>query len=311
MTGEGRDPAESGRETLDSVDEVFSVLGDETRVEILLELCEVASENGIGKGLGFSALQDRVDVGDSGRFNYHLNRLTGQFVAKRDDTYVARWPALALVAAIHAGLYGETAEMTSESATTEFRCPECHRPLEVRFVEGTLGTGVHNYCPEHGKMDVYSFPPGAQAGRSLLETMRVAYTRLRTNVDLARRGICMECWGRVSTEYPVEAGDPGQDMERYDEFTQVAYQCERCWNQLHVPLRTYIGTHPIVEAAFQERGFAPLRGADALTTEDDITCETAVTESDPTSATVRISFDEETLVVSVDEDCSVSRHHWA
>jgi DNA-binding transcriptional ArsR family regulator len=311
MTGDAQDPTGSGRETLDSVDEVFSVLGDETRIEILLELCEVASESGIGQGLGFSALQDRVGVTDSGRFNYHLDKLTGQFVAKRGDTYVARWPALALVAAIHAGLYGETAEMTAESATTESRCPKCLRPLEVRFVDGTLGTGVYMHCSEHGKMDVYSFPPGAQAGRSLLETMQVAYTRLRTGVDLARRGICMECWGRVSTEFPVDAHDHGESRERYDEFTQVAYQCERCWNQLRVPLRTYVGTHPIVEAAFEERGFAPLRGADELTTEDEIACETEVTESKPTGATVRISFDEETLVLSVDDDCSVSGHHWA
>lgn len=115
----------------------------------------------------------------------------------------------------------------------------------------------------------------------------------------------MECWGRVSTEFPVDGHDHGESTERYDEFTQVAYQCERCWNQLRVPLRTY----RVAEAAFEERGFGPRRGAEELTTEGDVACETEATESEPAGATVRISFDEETLVLSVDEDCSVSGHH--
>jgi hypothetical protein len=68
--------------------------------------------------------------------------------------------------------------------------------------------------------------------------MRAAYTRLRTGVDLARRGICMECWGRVSAEFPVDGHDHGESTERYDEFTQVAYQCERRWIDLLLRLKT-------------------------------------------------------------------------
>jgi DNA-binding transcriptional ArsR family regulator len=310
MSGDSQDSGESRRETLE-LDDVFSVLGDETRIEILIQLAEIASEKGIGSGLGFSALQDRVGVTDSGRFNYHLDKLTGQFVAKADGEYVARWPALMLIAAIHAGLYGDTTAFESESAVTEFRCSECHDTLEVRFAEGTLGTGVYMHCEEHGRMDDYWFPPGAQSGRSLRDAMRVAYTRLLTNVRLARQGICMECWGRVSTDYPAGRPDgaPEGAMPQ-EEYTFVRFQCERCWNQLRVPLRTYIMTHAVVEAAFARRGYERLDATDMLTAERGVTCEEVVVSEQPPRRSVGITFDDETLVVSVDEECSVSDWRW-
>lgn len=301
--------ASTGEATqVNSLDEVFSILGDETRIEILLELAAVASDQGIGEGLGFAALRERVGVTDSGRFNYHLGRLTGQFVTKREDSYIARWPALMLVAAIRAGQYEDT-DLTTERATTEFTCHLCDRALEVRFESGTLGTGVLMSCPEHGEMDGYWFPPGVRSGRSVREAMRVAYTRLLENVRLARRGICMECWGRVSTDYVLDKPDTEGDPQLEDQIF-VQFACERCWNQLGVPVRTYVGTYPVVAAAFRERGYRPLDATDAMTGERGITCEDRLVREEPTGVSVRIGFDDETLVLTLDEGCSVVDHEW-
>jgi len=303
--------ASTGEATqVDSLDEVFSILGDETRIEILLELAAVASDQGIGEGLGFAALRERVGVTDSGRFNYHLGKLTGRFVTKRGDSYVARWPALMLVAAIRAGQYEDT-DLTPERATTEFTCHRCDRALEVRFESGTLGTGVLMYCPEHGGMDEYRFPPGVRSGRSAREAMRVAYTRLLENVRLARRGVCMECWGRVSTDYVLDTPDTEREHEHQLEGQIfVRFACERCWNQFGVPVRTYVGTYPVVAAAFRERGYRPLEATDAMTTERGITCEDRLVQEDSRRVSVRIGFDDETLVLTLDEGCSVVDHEW-
>ncbi len=308
MSDSPRDPGGSDGETSGSMDEVFSVLGDETRIEILLELAEVAREQHVGCGLSFSALRGRVGVADSGRFNYHLDKLTGQFVARHDGEYVARWPALVLIAALHAGLYDDTT-LESEQVTTEFTCPGCLDPLEVRLFEGTLGTGVEMHCEEHGTMDSYWFPPGVRTGRSALDAARVAYTRMLTNVRLARQGVCMECWGCVSTEYTTSDHVPGESTLD-DDTTLVRVQCERCWNELWVPLCTYVVTHPVVEAAFARRGHERLEAADMLTTERGMSYEETTVAENPPDRRVHIAFDDETLVVSVDEECSVQDCRW-
>jgi hypothetical protein len=44
MSGGPQDPGESDGEISGLIDDVFAILGDETRIEILLELAEVARE---------------------------------------------------------------------------------------------------------------------------------------------------------------------------------------------------------------------------------------------------------------------------
>lgn len=59
----------------------FDLLSDPTRVAILRELAAA------DEPLAFSALRERAEVRDSGRFNYHLTRLRGRLVAHTDDGY--------------------------------------------------------------------------------------------------------------------------------------------------------------------------------------------------------------------------------
>lgn len=77
-------------------DEAFAVLGNETRLAILLAL------EGTDDELGYSELKRQVGVYDSGRFNYHLNKLLGHFIEGSDDGYrlrdVGRRAAQAVVA---------------------------------------------------------------------------------------------------------------------------------------------------------------------------------------------------------------------
>ena len=67
--------------------DLFGLLSDETRVRIVGELYVVHQRRPSDPTLSFSALVDRVGVTDTGRFNYHLGRLRGTLVEKRENGY--------------------------------------------------------------------------------------------------------------------------------------------------------------------------------------------------------------------------------
>ena len=74
---------------------VFSTLAHELRLEILIELWAVEADS-----LGFASLCDRVDVRDTGKFNYHLDTLTPSFVRRVNDEYALTFAGEQLIGAV-------------------------------------------------------------------------------------------------------------------------------------------------------------------------------------------------------------------
>lgn len=66
---------------------LFDLLSDETRVRIVAELYHQWQHSPDDKSLPFSALRERVDAADSGRFNYHLDQLRGILVCRCPEGY--------------------------------------------------------------------------------------------------------------------------------------------------------------------------------------------------------------------------------
>jgi len=298
---------DTGDASVASVEGAFSVLGDETRLRILLELAEVAGNRGIGAGLAFSELRQRVGVDDSGRFNYHLRKLEDGFVEKTDGEYVARFPALAVVSAVYAGTYRDVDDAPSRTTEIDIECQLCDRPLQAHYEEHTLWLE----CVEHGRSDEFSVvPPGAYRDRGLEELVRVVYTRTLVNLFLARRGICLQCWGPMSIDYPV--GTPLSDgADGLDELVGTDVHCERCWNRSLSPLRTVVATHPLVLGFHREHGYDLLDTVVNVTRVGDASaCESEPHGTDPASATVRITLDGETLALAIDETCTVVDYRW-
>jgi DNA-binding transcriptional ArsR family regulator len=84
-SGESPSPeSDSQADGLLPPDEAFAALGNETRIAILLTL------EGCGDALSYSELMRQVGVYDSGRFNYHLNKLLGHFIDGSNDGYRLR-----------------------------------------------------------------------------------------------------------------------------------------------------------------------------------------------------------------------------
>jgi len=282
-------------EHVGSPEEAFSVLGDETRLRILLELAHVVGEGNEEQGLSFSELRRRVGVEDSGRFNYHLDKLSGGFIEKSDDRYVARYPAMAVVSAVYAGTYGEASG--EHRAESPWECPNCNRTLDIRYEKESLVLE----CPEHGLRLSYPTPPGAYQGRSLEELTDVVFSRTMSGMNLARQGICPRCWGVTVIEYPTEPtyGLDGEGSAQ-DDIVWAEVDCNRCWLQYDPPLQVLISSHPAVRGFYSEHG---LDDAEALfgsrSTSNPEVSDLVLHESGGTTATFELG--EDALAVDVDE----------
>lgn len=82
-------------ETERSAADVFGLLSDETRLDILRAVASAQHENertGVAD-LSFSELYDRVDVENTSKLSYHLGELTGTFLRKGERGTPSRTPA--------------------------------------------------------------------------------------------------------------------------------------------------------------------------------------------------------------------------
>ena len=98
--------------------EAFPVVGNETRLDTL-EALWAAPE----RPVTFSELRSRVGMADSAQFNYHLQRLTGQFVAKTDDGYDFRNFGRTVIQAAFSWLLNRDPEL--EPLAAEGDCIDC------------------------------------------------------------------------------------------------------------------------------------------------------------------------------------------
>lgn len=292
-TAEGFDPAAA-----------FALLGDETRLRILRELWEAQRESDDlgGSGVPFEALRERTEVSDSGRFNYHLGKLTDRFIERTDDGYRLRFAGNRVVGALLEGTYapGEQLEQSVDGT-----CWRCDGALVLRYADER----VHVTCEECG-VDTTDFgcPPGVLAGRDAGEIPGVVDAHLRTLLARARRGICPTCSGptRMSVETAAEApdrrDDDAEDAEA-DDTPVVTLRCERCGDRIRASLPTVVFDRPAVVAFLHERGVDPEAGP-LWVVFDDLDPRFDTT-TDPYRASVSITAAGDTLTVTVDADGAV------
>lgn len=223
----------------DSLDDAFSALGDEHRIRILRELGEADDP------LSFSDLRSRVDLRDSGQFNYHLNQLRDRYVEKTEDGYQLTRAGLRVNGAIVASAYA--AGGTLGPATVDNDCPICGGEREVVYEDSALR--VH--CTEHDEHRGLSpLPPGATAGRDVEDLFDLGAKLNRHYTEFVVDGTCPQCFGRmdvrVSGDGPLTDNGDGQ----YAFYTD----CESCGFPWGGPVGAVVTRHPAVIAAYRERG---------------------------------------------------------
>lgn len=250
----------------------FELLGDETRVAILLALWEAFDPFASGtwnptdgNAVPFSDLYDRVEYDTTANFSYHLEKLEGRFIRKSDDGYELL-PAGHTIVRTIIGVAASGAE-TFEPAEIDLPCPLCGDSTAVTYRNQRLYrvcTGCDGYYSvddEHpsGLLTSALANPAGLRNRTPEAIFAAIRTQIYHQYALRVAGICPECSGRIETRFHVcDAHDPKADDpcptcgRQYD--PAVRFVCTVCkhWNSTSVAEISM--RHPAVAAFCWEHG---------------------------------------------------------
>lgn len=195
------------RDTTLSPDDAFSVLGNETRMEIIQVLAEATDP------LPFSELRERVGVSDCGQFNYHLDKLADHFVENAEDGYSLLRAGQRIIEAVVSGAVTETPII--EPTPVDWPCSQCGAATEVSYQQewvalsctecpGLYGEGIvaDESAPEeqleHGYLGGLSLPSAAVQDREVDEVVRTAFAWDFLERMARAHGICPRCAAQVN-----------------------------------------------------------------------------------------------------------------
>lgn len=228
--------------------DAFGLAADETRLSILRALAEAPYEE-FGSDLSFSELREQAGGPDSGKFNYHLQQLVGQFVRETDDGYALSYSGDLLYRTVVAGFFTDASESDGGGFETESLCLDCETSLRVRYED----TRLRIACPdcEREYQDV-PFPPSAVETWEGEELLRAFDQWGRHNIMLFNRGICKWCAGPMPGAFR-RVSRPGLTGER-ESAVYVARECENCRGFMLTTPGESVLYHPAVVSFFYERG---------------------------------------------------------
>lgn len=178
--------------------ELFAAVGNETRLEILKTLW-------FHRRLSFSELYDRIDVGDTGHFNYHLDKLLDTLVVKSGSEYLLTNAGKDVVLTILANV--DTGNPLRSPFVLDTDCYSCGSDIRAQCSGGWLKID----CDSCGKLYAsFPVPVAGLRDRSPDEFLTVFDQRLRRMYALVQRGICPNCSCSMNGEIVPDAEpEPG------------------------------------------------------------------------------------------------------
>jgi len=189
--------------------DVFGPLDSDLRVRVLLALFDRASDPGPDvPAVSYTELKDAVGIEDSGKFNYHLSKLTGQYVRKTDGGYEITEAGRTAVRLVRS----EDLRSRVQSGRVELdaTCYRCDSAVAVRYHEGRLLTqctgcqGQFDYdrIPD-GTLVGLPVPPSAVRNRDLKRLHAAAHRRFLERIRVMFEDVCPECAGAVERSLSV------------------------------------------------------------------------------------------------------------
>ena len=269
--------------------EAFAVVGNETRLRILEALWRA------DRPAAFSDLRRRVGMRDSAQFNYHLDKLVGQFVRKTDEGYEFRQAGRAVIRSVLAGTLNQSPEL--DPFPVEGTCVDCASGLQARYEDEHF----HIECSECGRPHGgYPFPPGGLEDRTREEALAAFNQRARHLSCLSKDGVCPECNGRMETTVGYAAGDDAMGLD-----VRVDYECVRCNLTTSSSTGLALLDDAEVVSFYRDHG-VDLNDVPFWTLDWCVTDEhTEVESEDPWRLRVTIELDGEALVATLDGDLAV------
>lgn len=294
-----------------TAEEAFSILGNQTRMEILRELWRSKEP------CSFGELQETVAPEDRGNFSYHLGKLTGHFVRKTDEGYSLRFAGEQVVRAVLSGTI--TSDPTIPPTETDERCLYCGEFIHLSYEEETLhleclncGGVIGGEHPD-GTVMHFEFPPSGLLKHDYAEIMYAADVLYDSKISPMIKGICPECSGRVSRTYDTcsdhECDDSGlcpSCETRYEVWG--TFECENCLYTRAFPIWYAALNHPVVTAFLYRHGLdekVPFRKItwDNKNFMQDISG--TLLQRDPDRFRVDVPLDSERLLVTLDDELNV------
>ncbi|MDX1744854.1 MAG: helix-turn-helix domain-containing protein, partial [Halobacteriales archaeon] len=276
-----RNPADSpleaavGAASPDTV-EAFKLLGDETRLAILLALWEAYDPQADDNTVPFSELYDRVDIRDSGTFTYHLDKLVGNYVESVEDGYRLRNSGLKLVRAVIAGAGLE--ERRLEPTAIPRRCTQCDAPVELSYADerlyhsctecdGHIGPDSSERSPRGTLLAYDNFNPAGLTDRTPEEVFVASTIEYHRSVTLLIRGVCPQCSGPVEKtvivceDHEAPSGELCPACGTWNEV-RASFVCGVCKYSGSYPAWVAVHDHPAVVGFYHDHGFEMTYGLD-------------------------------------------------
>ncbi len=299
------------------------MLGNQTRLEILLAIWEAHDLLADDNGVAFSQIRERVAHDDPGNLRYHLQQLDGQFVHQRAERggYELRVPAKQLIKAViaGAGVHDEALEPTE----IDQDCPFCGAPTAMSYREGTLfwacqecdgmtpGRDFASFDPQ-GPLTGHPFDPAGLDEWSPEElwgaSTVVGWRRLRSAFD----GVCPSCSAPVDGwfEWCADHDPAGCDDCGLRFGTTAHFRCRTCGHHDGASPGHLALFHPSVVAFYDDHGVSTRVRVDdvdnaTLVYELGLEHEVRVVDEDPLRVVVTASHDGETIRLTFDESVRV------
>lgn len=303
--------------------EAFKLLGDETRLAILLALWEAYDPTAEEQTVPFSALYDRLSVRDSGTFTYHLDKLVGQFVEQTDGGYRLRNAGLKIVRSVIAGVGLEQPRIPPTEIPRT--CHRCGGQVELSYederlyqicndCDGNIGPTSTERAPE-GTLIVYdNFDPAGLTHRTPSEVFVAGTIEYHRAVTLLIRGVCPECSGPVEESLHIcesHEADPGELCSTCGTCNEarVGYVCSVCKYSGTYPAWVAVFDHPAIVAFYHEHGFDMTFGLedpeDCGRVWERLVRDQSLVSDDPVRIQVSVEYDGDEMQLTLDGDLDV------
>lgn len=290
-----------------SPDEAFALLGNETRLAILRTLAAA------GEPLSFTELRNRVGIRQGGQFNYHLDKVVGHFVDKREDGYVLRQTGKRVVEAVLSGTLTEH-PVVGPTVVEGWSCPYCGAPCEVRYREEhverrcTSCTGLYGQRDDDegwpGDLGALQLPPAGIAGRDARAVLESAFTWSYAEWLVAAKGVCPRCSAHVDhTLLVCEAHAEGGVCGACGRRKAVGFRadCTNCNTTLGSVLSMHLAASPELLAFLTTHGVDPL----AESWDWGWDYEEDVVSTEPFEGRFTFTVDGDEVTLTVDENLDV------
>ena len=251
----------------------FELLGNETRLAILVALWESHEPFGEDTAVRFSELYARVGTTDSSQFNYHLDRLTDHFVDSTTGGYELSEAGLTFIRAVIAGAGIE--EPTLEPTEIDTACTLCGGSVMIMYESGWVyilcaecdGLWMETEVDRYGVLGKFSLSPAGVANRAPNEVYAAAWVSTYQRVHSMIEGVCPTCSGQVDRSFGIcddhESEGRCPNCERNNRII-ARFRCSVCKMGIRSTVGSVAKYHPAVVGFYYDHGLKLQHGFNDL-----------------------------------------------